>query len=230
MIPTKVETPRLNVEAVTLPRADLPTEEHFHSLLRGLPWPPTGNQGESIVSVGFTSCLRHEGVTRCVVQTAVAAASCDQGRVLVVDANLHAPSLDRLVNIDRAPGFTDVLLEECELREAVSSVYQNLDVMSAGRVDRDPASIYGAGRRLHDVFSKLEEEYSLLLVDLPPIGTSNVTWPLLQTLDGIVLVVEAERVDWTMGTRVRDRMRQAGVNLLGAVVNHRRRPGPKWCR
>ena len=211
-----------------LPRARTPASEYFHSLLRSLPWPSVGAEEDKLVSVGFTSCLRREGVSTFAVHAAVAAASSGTHRVLLVDANLRNASLHKLLPVDRAPGFVDVMRDHCELEDAVQPAYCDLSVMGAGEIDAEPDAVYGATKRLHDLVAKLEDEFDLILFDLPPIGTSSVSLSLLGLLDGVILTVEAARVDWNVAARVRDRLHRAGIRLLGAALNHRRRRGPKW--
>jgi Mrp family chromosome partitioning ATPase len=68
-------------------------------------------------SVGFTSADRREGVTSVACNLALYAASCQEMRVLLVDANFLNPSLHRIFGLKQSPGLVELahehLIEDC---------------------------------------------------------------------------------------------------------------------
>jgi len=51
---------------------------------------------------------------------------------------------------------------------------------------------------------------------------------LSQKVDGIVLVVEAEKTRWPVVESVKERITRSGGKILGIVFNKRRYHIPKW--
>jgi Mrp family chromosome partitioning ATPase len=47
-------------------------------------------------------------------------------------------------------------------------------------------------------------------------------------VDGVVLVVEAEKTRWPVAETVRDKIKNSGGNILGIVLNKRRYYIPDW--
>jgi Mrp family chromosome partitioning ATPase len=76
---------------------------------------------------------------------------------------------------------------------------------------------------LLDVFwKKLKQRFDLILVDSPPATTSTDGLAISSKVDGVILVVEAEKTRWPVAENVRDRIKRSGGNILGIVLNKRR--------
>jgi uncharacterized protein involved in exopolysaccharide biosynthesis/Mrp family chromosome partitioning ATPase len=74
----------------------------------------------------------------------------------------------------------------------------------------------------------LKEHYRFVVFDLPAIRQASSVVRLAGMVDGVVLVVEAERVHWEEAKRATDSLVQARANVLGAVLNKRRSYVPEW--
>ena len=65
------------------------------------------------------------------------------------------------------------------------------------------------------------------MLDLPPLDSTNVLdWAPL--LDGVVLVIESERVRWQVAARGIELLEQAGSQVLGTVINKQQEYIPQW--
>jgi len=65
----------------------------------------------------------------------------------------------------------------------------------------------------------------LILFDLPLANELTCCFALASRLDGVLLVVEAERVPRQKALRAKRGLDQAKVNILGAVYNKQFRKG-----
>jgi Mrp family chromosome partitioning ATPase len=197
--------------------------DEFHSLLRSLPWPAASPADRQLSAIGFTSCLPGEGVTTFALQTALAAASAGVHKILLVDANLNRPALEAAVGLSKGQGLAEILSGQCNATDVIQETrYSNLSMLSAGKVDQDAATLYGLPYRLQNLVEVLTHGFDLVIFDMPAIGESSVSMPLLSPLDGVVMIVESERVQWQMARLVKNRLDRANVNLIGAVVNKKR--------
>ena len=62
----------------------------------------------------------------------------------------------------------------------------------------------------------------LVILDAPPVLASPVCLGLAPTVDGVILLVEAERTRQAVAEAARDALQACGANLLGVVLNKRR--------
>jgi capsular exopolysaccharide synthesis family protein len=201
--------------------------QEYVAVLRGIDWPGEG-PSPAIRALGLTSCERGEGVSTVAARLAAAAASYDGNRVLLVDANLAQPGDLDTFNVDPGPGLAEVLRGEVEPLEAIQATHiDNLSVLAAGVGGRSLVRQYDRAR-LAEIVERLKQEFSLSVFDLPPAGEAASAVGLAKLLDGVLLVLEAERVRCDDAQRVADAMSRGNVRLLGAVLNKRRHYLPHW--
>ncbi|MEZ6072883.1 MAG: CpsD/CapB family tyrosine-protein kinase [Pirellulales bacterium] len=180
---------------------------------------------ESTKAVGVTSSIKGEGTTTVASNMAITAAALNIGPVLLVDANVHRPNLHRVFGVDGDVGLQNTLCGELTPLECITpSPVSNLSLMLNGRIDPDEVAVYSKSS-IDELLDELKDVFRLILFDLPPANDSNVCRSLAGRLDGVLFVVDAERVDRDTGRRMCDRLRRANANLLGAVYN--RVPGEK---
>jgi len=209
-------------------QADAPWDEYYRALaqrIRGL----SGANGQPLQTLGVTSCLPREGVTTVAMNTAACAAAGDLGRVLVVDANLARPALAQWLCAEPSPGLADAMMGAASAASGVQETSEpNLFVLPAGdavsrtRAGCDPALF-------RETLASLSSDFALIVVDLPPAAPASPCWNFAATLDGLLLVVEAERVDTETASRVKRRLIEGGAHPLGVVLN-KQRTRNRWPR
>jgi len=74
----------------------------------------------------------------------------------------------------------------------------------------------------------LRQSYGLILLDLPPVGESEGACALAGMLDGILLVIEAERTPARVVRQVKEHLDNGGARLLGVILNRARQHLPPW--
>jgi len=179
------------------------------------------------LAFGMTSCLPGEGVTTVVAETAVAAAKQLQLRTVLVDCHFARPAVHRTFGIGLCPGLRDALDHDMPLSEVVRpSGIESLSIVTAGTVQKDVnAALLSA--KMGRLVAELRSEFDLLFFDLPTLNQGRPA-RIGALLDGVLLIVEAERVQWQVAQRATISLRSDGVSLLGAVLNKRRKPLPGW--
>src|SRR5262245_61696512 len=109
-----------------------PLQQELHALLCKLPWKGTDGAAD-LRAIGITSCYRHEGVSTVAAEFARLAARFGERRVLLVDFNLHNPSVHRTFEISLCPGLADVLRENRDVWGAIQAApVANLSLLPAG--------------------------------------------------------------------------------------------------
>jgi protein-tyrosine kinase len=178
-------------------------------------------------AIGLTSCVPAEGVTTIAAQTAVAAAMHLRLRTVLVDCHFARPGVHRAFGVGLCPGLRDALEEEIPLADVLrSSGVDLLSLVTAGTVQRDTAAAWSSPS-LARLVEELRSEFELVLVDLPTLNETR-QMRVGTLLDGVVLVVESERVPREVAQRATTTLQSTGVSLLGAVLNKRRQNLPGW--
>jgi succinoglycan biosynthesis transport protein ExoP len=139
-----------------------------------------------------TSPQSGEGASTIAVSLARAAASLGR-RVIVVDANLHAPSVAPLAGTRRAPsGLTDVLAGRAALSQTlIKDPRSGALLLSPAQPRRDPYRVLGS-RQFAQLVSHLRHRCDLLLICAPPVLAQGGTNLLARYADAVMLVARAD--------------------------------------
>ncbi len=225
------------IEAVRNPKPGLATRsapapvhelsEYYQEIVRRLRQSENGSvEGPQVV--GITSCTRGEEVSTVATNLAMTAAASGQDPVLLVDANVARPALNRNFNIWNLPGVVEVLHESADpLASVQDTTHDNLYVLPAGNLKGHAGRSYESDR-IVDVLTTLRREFSLIVFDLPAVEDLGSCFSLAGKLDGVLLVVEAERVRSHVAVRAKQKLEECHAHLIGAVFNKRRKHLPGW--
>lgn len=71
------------------------------------------------------------------------------------------------------------------------------------------------------------QSYDLVLIDSPPLSQSSISLAIASKVDGVVLIVAAETTRWPVAERVKSRIKEAGGNVLGLVLNKQKHYIPR---
>lgn len=195
-------------------------DEHYRALYQRVRSLLTGVDGATI---GLTSCVEGEGVTTVAAQLAQVAAIEQDQLVLYIDANTHRSS--------GSSGLSNMMAEakdlcESELNACLDATpIPNLSVLRAGSAETH--TTYSTDR-FEQILAEYRKTHPWIFVDLPPAGELSDCLTFATALDGILLVVEAERVRNQVVRRTKDQLLQASGTLLGVVFNKRKNHVPNW--
>ncbi len=169
--------------------------------------------------LGVTSCLEGEGTSTVAANIALTAAGLDAGPVLLIDANDAKPSLHSMFGVNARVGFQNALSGELSPLECVtSSPVERLSLVLNGQLDPGKAAIYSMSS-IDELLDEWKDTFSWIVFDLPPANDLTASTLLASRLDGVLLVVEADRVDRNIAEATCKRLRRAHANLLGVVYN-----------
>jgi len=139
-------------------------------------------------------------------------------KVLLIDSDLRRPSLHKLFKIPNEIGLSNVLIGQMEMAEVIQEVHvPGLHVVTSGPSPPNPAELLGG-----DQFEELLErmiEYDLIVIDSPPVSVVADPLMLSGLVDGVMVVIEANRTSRSLVVNTRSRLGEVNAKLLGAVVN-----------
>ncbi len=141
---------------------------------------------------------------------------------VLVDANLRTPSQHKAFGVERGGGVTDVVTRGLALDEAVRNGNRSaVPLVTSGRPASHPAGILGAPA-LRVALEGLRARYNWVIVDGPPATVYSDAGILAPLMDGVVLVVEAEKTRWQVAEQAKRILEDSGARLLGAVLSRQR--------
>jgi len=188
---------------------------------------PTNCVGKPPHVIAITSCRRGEGVSTVAANLAAAVALDGNGSVLLVDADAEHHSLDRLLKVKQEPGLADLLSKGKRIIR--SSPIRNLHVLPSGRMNGNGnlSGILNSGR-FTALLESARKHYRLVVIDAPVVNELSSTGRLARLCDGVILVVETERMRWEVVQSAKEQLAKLNANIVGVVLNKRRFPVPRW--
>ena len=139
-------------------------------------------------------------------------------RAAVVDCNLENSQLHRLLGEPNFVGLTSGLDDNKTLEHFGHEVIPGLLVVPTGPILLDPLSLL-EDEGIKKAVRGLEKSRDLVLLDAPVAARMLRSPNLLGGFDGVLLVVHASRTSKSVARETADDLLEAGVNLLGVVLN-----------
>jgi protein-tyrosine kinase len=148
--------------------------------------------------------------------------------VFFLDADQGVQSSSSIFNTKVENYIEDVIKSNKNIDEAYYQVGEsNLFIGSISNNSRLSPDLFDSPR-IDKLWDKLRTRFDLVVIDSPPGAISSVGYAISRSVDGVVLVVEAEKTRWPVVMNVKERILQQGGNILGVVFNKRKFYIPRW--
>lgn len=176
----------------------------------------------------FIGSRKGEGTSTVVREFAKMAAMKMHKSVLLIDADRTSPSQHRFFDIPSDCGWQDAV-DNPELISKTMHQVENYGLYVGPSCNTYHATpeIFDSDK-LKQFWQTLWTRFDLILLDSPPFSVSPDGLAIAPRVDGVVLVVEAERTPWPVVESVNKRIRSIGGNVLGIVFNKRRYYIPRF--
>ncbi len=167
-----------------------PGAERFRLLRMGL---HNLNLGKALKVLLITSPLPEDGKSTMALNLATSLAEDGRVKVLLLEADLHRPSLVEHLGLDPFCGLTEVLEGSADLSAAVKRIEPlGFYLLPAGRHNDNPTELFQS-----DQFNALLREcracFDCVLIDCPPAFPLADVTALKAHADGVLLVARADR-------------------------------------
>ncbi len=207
--------------------------EYFDTLRDNIVIPPGKSSGIPR-TIAMTSSDFNQGVSTIVSKLALTFSKYEKGPVLLIDTNFAKPTIHKIFGIQPSPGIGEYLIDDTDKEIKVyPSPIKNLHIIPAGDIITNPTSKFDSPKFLQ-LLSKWKTNYSYILFDTPPLQCDmkqcdmNSSVRLASLVDGVVIVVEAERDRRELLLNMKQRLLDANANILGVVLNKTKYYIPKW--
>ena len=170
-------------------------------------------------TIMVTSATAGEGKTFVAANLAAGIAHDLHFHALLVDCDLHSPSLSQWFGVQNGHGLSDYLVGRGQLPELLMKTeMEKLTLLTGGSAQAKPAELIGS-RKMEALVKELKSRYNdrYIILDATPLLATTEPEVLARLVDGIVIVVRA-------GVTPRETVKQAIAPLdpkkiMGFVLN-----------
>lgn len=162
----------------------------------------------------ITSPSSGDGKSTCACNLAISFANTGR-KVIIIDCDLRKPVVNKTFDLSNKKGLSDVLSRLAPVIECIQETsYNNLSIISAGTDVPNPSELL-SGDEFKDLVKSLEEEYDYIVFDCPPVNVVSDVIPILELVDGVVLVVRQGKTTYAELQKALDSIEFAKANLFG---------------
>jgi len=179
-------------------------------------------------TIVFAGVDRGSGCSRICVEVARTLAANTSGSICVVDGDFRNPSLPHFFRVSNGRGLADCLLEEGGIRGFAKQLTpSNLWLLSSGALAPEvPSLLNSESFKLRS--QELRREFDFVLIDTPALNLYSDAVALGRVADGAIVVLEADSTRRESALKGLQSLRDAHIEVLGAVLNRRTFPIPDF--
>lgn len=202
------------IELIVQTDSKSPISEAYRAVRTNLQFAGAGKQ---LKCISFTSSTPSEGKSTTISNIALAMAQ-DDKKVLLIDADMRKPVQHQIFGLFNK-GLSNCIAMNMSLEEAIQpSDHPNLDILTSGPVPPNPSELLGS-KKMDELLRQVKNTYDYVLVDMPPVLAVTDAAVLSPKVDGIVFVIKSGKISPDEAKLAKNRLEQAGANILGAVLN-----------
>lgn len=177
------------------------------------------DNGKPAHVVQMTSSVEGEGKSTLSFNLALACAHMGK-KTVIIDADMRRPQLQRVIKNKNKLGLSDWLSGNCSLSEIIYECQYNeaLHVIPSGTRTGSPLELLSSNG-LENVIKILRENYEQVIIDSPPILPVADSIVIGRKVDGVVVVIEAQRTETKVAQQALGQLEEAGITPIGTVLS-----------
>jgi protein-tyrosine kinase len=173
---------------------------------------------KKIKSLVVTSCQPGEGKSTTSHNLAISMAKTGMN-VLLVDADLRKPSVEKLVGQNHTQGLSTLIAGHAMLEEVIHRTsIKGFSYIACGPKPPNPAELMGS-EAFHVFLKAATEMFDLVIIDTPPLGSVIDCAIISAQVDGTLLVIQSHAIEYKEVERVKVQLEKANARILGVVLN-----------
>lgn len=162
-----------------------------------------------------TSPLPKDGKTTVAINLATALAEYGKNRVLLIDGDLHCPSVSRSLNIENGPGLAECLEYGLEPLSAIVRLTPlQIYLLQSGESHNNPTELVQSDS-FKVVLDRLSPYFDWIVIDTPPLAPLSDALLMSRHADASLLVVRANE---TPKKAVGEALSVLGPNRVAGII------------
>jgi polysaccharide biosynthesis transport protein len=179
------------------------------------------SSARELKAIAVTSAVAGEGKTATASNLAVVLAQLGR-QVLLVDCDLRKPRLHQVFRVSNRSGLVNQLTATADPESVfLPTEVPNLWLTPSGPIPPNPSELLSSDR-MRDWLKAMRARFDYVVIDTPPALAVTDATIIGLLADGVVLTLRSGKVTREEARLCRDRLRQSGVKILGAVLNRYR--------
>ena len=174
---------------------------------------------QDLKSLVVTSSGPWEG--KSTVSVNLASVFADQGKkVLLVDADLRKPTLQRTFGLNNSEGLTTLLTSQNkEAADVISQIEgTKLFALPSGPIPPNPSELLNSNR-MNILMKRFEEMFDIIIYDMPPVTSVTDAQIMAAKADGVVFVIRHGVSQKDSVLNAKELLEMVNANILGVVFN-----------
>ena len=173
--------------------------------------------GNDLKAILFTSVGVGDGKSLTTANLSISISKELGERILLVDANLRAPSIHRLLGVGQENGLSEVLQGTVRASQAISRTdISNFYIVTAGNRVENPTELLNT-RKMSDFLALAKKHFDWVFLDSPSLMPEPDADLMSSMVDAVVLVT---RISQSSASPLQDGIQMLqGRNVLGMVLN-----------
>lgn len=190
--------------------------EAFRGVRTGLYF---STKNESHKAIQITSPEPSDGKTTLASNLAIAIAQSGK-RVLLIDADMRRPKVDKLFSLLNNQGLSSVLDGKTELDDSIVSIEDvpNLSILTSGPTPSNPSEQL-TGERFAEMLETCKKHFDIVLIDTPPLLPVTDAAVVAPRVDGVILALKLAKNARIQAVRAMEILSNINCKVLGVVVN-----------
>lgn len=166
----------------------------------------------------ITSSGPGEGKTTTIINLAITFAQ-SGSKVLLMDADMRKPKVHKVFGFSNQTGLVNILAQREDYKKVINNIdIENIDIITSGPIPPNPSELL-ASNSMKRFLERVREDYDVVLIDAPPVGSVTDAAILSTIVDGTVLVAASGQVHIEALKRSRELLGQVNANIIGVVLN-----------
>jgi Mrp family chromosome partitioning ATPase len=125
------------------------------------------------------------------------------------------------MHINRAPGLSDLLSNQCKSKDVALSKIggeeTNLHAVSCGTLPPNPLELLSS-RQFQGLLEQLRTRFKYIVIDVPPLLAVSDAVVLGQMSDSVIFSIKAESTTVKMAREALNRLKKGNVKVTGSVL------------
>lgn len=178
-----------------------------------------GSLDKSLRTVLVASGKDGEGKSIIAANIAIALAN-DDNKVLLIDANLKHPQLNKFFKLKSSPSLAHFLFRKKELDEVIRSTYkENLKLITCIEFPQNPSAII-TSERMKDFIEKAKENFDYIIYDTSSFCSIKETAEIAGLMDEIILVIMSGKTKQSELVQTESILNEYGVTNFNVILNN----------